>query len=319
MDNIYRRAKRIIAAPDLCYCDEYPYQNHVTKHDIAFLHGNSLYRHGENILLEDKQSEASQGTRINLKMIREWPRRCWVISERTIGVKDNKLDIIILSANGAKIPYWQSNTLLHINWIIDFTPSALIDAIINSGSSKYIDRLYAILPHTKYKDAVSKLVDEDKDIKSIMDLKMTLLDILDSEGKNGLLWQMISFDNDFQSMLPTFADDQEPEAAFIYANQEHYCKLEATLQDGKPAVKVSGYYSIKSYPTAHLQLNKLIGVQLESVVDILLVRERRGYFSNLWQQCLRCGQSNGIWLVDSIVNEVVSEDEHYKRGEFILF
>ncbi|KAF7721610.1 hypothetical protein EC973_004383, partial [Apophysomyces ossiformis] len=149
-----------------------------------------------------------KATKFIPKIMQEWACRSWVISERTIGVKNKKLDIIILRANGTKIPYWHWNSCLPIDWNITFDQRTLIKTIVNSKSTKYADRLFAILPHTQYKDAMHKLVDNSKCIDSIVDLKMALMDILDTEGQMILLNDMLFQDGGFPHVSPSFMEDE---------------------------------------------------------------------------------------------------------------
>ncbi|KAF7722566.1 hypothetical protein EC973_002956 [Apophysomyces ossiformis] len=324
MDNIYRRAKRIIAVPDLCYDSKNPQAGHLHREGVELsVEEMSLGEIKRNVDAPLDALHAGRTwklTRIEFirKVIHEWACRCWVISERTIGVKHDKLDVIILRENGAKIAYLQWSTRLYIDWDIDFDQDTLIKTIISSESTKCIDRLFAILPHTKYKDAVQQLVDEGQKVDDMRDLKLTLFNILDIEGKILLLQQIALDYGDFRHVLPSFTEDEViPLSKLDYANQTYCCNIQTTTQDGKPAIKVSGPYTINSRRISSTKSDKLLGTKVNAVVDILLVKKELGYF-NLMYQSLRCFESNGIWVLGSVVDKRVPQSGRFNYGEFTI-
>ncbi|KAF7722091.1 hypothetical protein EC973_003706 [Apophysomyces ossiformis] len=232
MDDIYRRAKRIVAVPDLCYCAGYPLMEDVTREDIeaAIIHmckarrighsdNNALkalvdtneagtytdfrldvdelltemepWNEGNNqFLVPDYYSDMIarlgkwwEGDKFIDRVVNEWAERAWVVSERTIGVNGRKLLIHIVRANA--VINWK--LFGGVDWSFDFNQYALVKTILQSKSTKPIDRLFAILPHTKYKNAVQKSVDEETTINDEEDLEWLLFDILDTQGKDDLL------------------------------------------------------------------------------------------------------------------------------------
>ncbi|KAF7720539.1 hypothetical protein EC973_007626, partial [Apophysomyces ossiformis] len=215
--DIFLEAKRVVAVPDLCYCSEYPLMEAVTKEDIETAYEaiwdyevdcEKCFCTGGRLLNESPCFYPLKATTFIFEIIQQWAYRCSVIRERTIGVKHNKLDVIILRADGAKIPYWHWKTFLPIDWNITFDQHTLIKTIINSKSTKYTDRLFAILPHTQYKDAAEKLVDDDLYIDNMIGLKMTLMDVLDTEGQMILLNDMLFQDGGFPHMSPSVTEDK---------------------------------------------------------------------------------------------------------------
>ncbi|KAF7722098.1 hypothetical protein EC973_003713 [Apophysomyces ossiformis] len=250
-----------------------------------------------------------------LKVIQEWACRCWVISERVIGVKHNKLDIIALTANGADLPCQQWKKILPIDWNINFSQATLIDAVINSKSTKYVDRLYAILPNTRYKDAVRKLVDEGATINSMMDLKMALFDILDTEGKVILLSRMLLKHRDLRHVLPLFAKEERFQFPVAGNPNETYVSyIETTIHEGKRGLKVWAPYMFRLLQQIGSRSAKLSDIRDESVVYILLKESCLSHYFRI--QCILVGS---IWKVGNVQEIESPEEENYQRGEFVFF
>ncbi|KAF7722204.1 hypothetical protein EC973_003558, partial [Apophysomyces ossiformis] len=199
MDNIYRRAKRIVAVPDLCYCDQNPHPIRLVKEEILcavkdiWSRQMELFPYGYRKYLGDDHEDllSSKGAIFIYQIVQDWASRCWVISERTIGVNGKKMDMIIISAN-VDIPYLLCESFFGIDWYGIVFGRDLITTIIYCKSTKYIDRLFAIFPHTIYKDLVPKLVDENRTIDNMTDLKKTLLDIVDCHDKLTLLYIVVA-------------------------------------------------------------------------------------------------------------------------------
>ncbi|KAF7720396.1 hypothetical protein EC973_009411, partial [Apophysomyces ossiformis] len=148
------------------------------------------------------------------------------------------MDIILLKTHTA-IPYLQWNLYLGvIKWNIDLTEDEIVKTIITSKSTKYIDRLFAILPHTKYKDSVRKILDEDRSIDTMRDLKLALFDILDTEGKAYLASEIVYEQRDFQYMLPSFTKDEPLQLPVSDEPKTIYCSnIETIIHDGTRALK----------------------------------------------------------------------------------
>ncbi|KAF7726987.1 hypothetical protein EC973_008182 [Apophysomyces ossiformis] len=332
MDNIYRRAEKIIAVPDLRYCEEYPLLEDITKEDID-LAIEQFLRYKQYVIDNDDGDEALAffdvfdpagycaildlpGTKFIVTVMEKWAHRCWVISERVIGVTHNKLDLVILRAS-AVIPDAQSYPFAAIGWNIKLDLYTSIKTIINSKSSKPIDCLFAILPHTKYKDLVQILAEEDRTIEGEIGLKKTLFDILDMEGKIALLQaQIISLER-LPLKLPSFIDDK-PLPNLPPVISTCHSKLEAMVRDGKYTVKISGRYTTSIPRKLQRECKKVLGGKIESVVDILLTTERDETYDRTVHHFLRCAGANGVWVADSIVVARKITYDKYLYGEFVI-
>ncbi|KAF7722561.1 hypothetical protein EC973_002951 [Apophysomyces ossiformis] len=322
MDDIYRLAKRIVAVPDLCYCYQNPRMQGVTREDI-YLAMEEISRNEIELSSIESMGRAVReqlrirsliGAMFICEVIHEWACRCWVISERTIGVSHDKLDIIILRAS-ASIPYRLWKQYLPIDWSIEFDQIALVRAIINSKSTKYIDRLFAILPHTKYLYAVPRLVDEGITIENMIDLKMALFDILDMDGKMILLQDQLLFDAP-PYQFPSFLRDKEFQGVTAIRFWEYYSNIEAMIFNGNYALRVSGPYTVPSSPQVSRKSVELLGDGIEAVIDVLLAVN---LFSDSNKILLRCVFSNGICVADSIQdlwNDPCNDFNNY--GEFVI-
>ncbi|KAF7720773.1 hypothetical protein EC973_006144 [Apophysomyces ossiformis] len=325
MDNIYRQSKRIIAIPDLCYCEENPLMSWVTKQDIDWA-ANEISRHHNEVVrktvgwyIRNRRILSARGVLFIRNVIKAWACRCWVISERTIGVKQNKLDIIILRGNGTLVDYQHWKEQLNIDWNIDFDQATLIKTILNSASTKYIDRLFAILPHTKYRGVVRSLVDAGRIVDNMIDLKMTLLDILDMEGKMILLRNILFDFRDLRFVLPSFSEDRPPRLPFAYyAYPTYCCNIETTIWDGKRAIKVSGPYVVKSSPTIFPNLMKFFGVKVRSEVDIIFEKRQASYYVTSCES-LQFDNSSGFWVVDSMGHKEVLRYRRCRYGHFDIY
>lgn len=234
-----------------------------------------------------------------------------MISERTIGVKHNKLDIVLLRANGAKIPYlqWQ-NFPLSINWNIIFNQFTLIKTILECKSTKYIDRLFAILPHTKYRDAVQQLVDEERTIENMTELKIILFDILDEQGKEVVFRILVK--HDFPYLLPSFVKEEQ----FLLSSEADNTDIQCTVHGGKPALKFSALYIIHpEIPRWYKEKCREVEATMDIFIFISKDTSYRAY------EKMQCVNLNGVWMVDSMEDSALlfRKPVHCKYGEFILF
>ncbi|KAF7720928.1 hypothetical protein EC973_005762, partial [Apophysomyces ossiformis] len=320
MDNIYRRAKKIIAVPDLCYNSKKARTGHFSNSDInhtLFQLTDTARRWRDSRPLEEVfPSKLLKLARFLRDIFKEWAERCWVISERTIGVKQDKLDVIILRENGAEMEVEQLCYYLKIDWCINFDQDSVISAILYSESTKYVDRLYAILPHTKYKDTLLKFVDDGQAIDNMTDLKMTLCDILDIEGRMLLLDHCLGFSREFQHVELSFPEDGKFQLPVSDGTDVKYlATVERTLHKGKHALKVSGPYTVRSPSEIEVQSYMLYEKVVESVVDIVLFRDQ---FIPPYH-ILRCARSNDVWMVDDFVQGEDVSHQTFKHGVFVFF
>ncbi|KAF7722193.1 hypothetical protein EC973_003547 [Apophysomyces ossiformis] len=239
------------------------------------------------------------------KIIEEWAYRCWVVSERTIGVKHDKLDIVVLRTNA--ITPWK--VWRDINWYIDFSQRELIQTILKCESTKFIDRLFAILPHSKYKDAVSKLADDDRSINNIKDLRMILFDILDNEGRIMLLFRYSIPEHDFQHVVPLLRDHDE---SSVSTTRKRSFTIETTMQDGKPVLKVSCDF-IYSYPRALGEDFQLSNAKDGSEIELIYERPMSLDVHN----GIRCYKSKGVWWIT--LRRRPGHSAHVRKyGEFLM-
>lgn len=117
---------------------------------------------------------------------------------------DEKLLVHILRANA--VIYWGIYRQIH--WKVNLEPKTVFETIFNSKSTKYIDCLFAIILHTKYKDAVQNLVDEGTTIDNDQDLKVVLFSIIDMEGRSLLLDYLFQRDEVIE-LLPLSVRDKQ--------------------------------------------------------------------------------------------------------------
>ncbi|KAF7720632.1 hypothetical protein EC973_006809 [Apophysomyces ossiformis] len=362
MDDIYRRAKRIIAVPDLCYCDKNPLMKDITKEDIeAAVIGMGmryfLLKYEPRIIdtlfdwhepgtypgfrleicelvnrtesLDDKHKytfwtfddytrakvqvgNTEKGWAFIERVITEWAERAWVISERTIGTKDKKLLIHILRANA--VFYWK--VLGELAWEIQFQSHAIFDAIIKSKSTKFIDRLFAVLPHTKYKDAKQRLIDEEIGIDSEDDLKWLLFEILDMDGRVELFNYLIQQHGKFYFELPFSLKKNEFRFEILKGDYEALLALiiePIMMQDGKRALKVT-------CPFVH-PCNQDLGDDFqpsdtEGNSDLILFY---GYYEASKNYIgYRYLKLNGVWRLNGSI--CIEHAPHiWKHGEFLMY
>ncbi|KAF7723931.1 hypothetical protein EC973_001503 [Apophysomyces ossiformis] len=367
MDSIYRRAERIIAVPDLCYCDENPLMEDVTKQDIeaAIIEkckDQKRHKRAYNVIWEDgvaqqlfdknepgtylgfrleldkvneklekkgtwygfrdlddyaemrlRLSNSQKGIKFISRVIDEWAERAWVISERTIGVNNQKLLIHILRANA--VFYWRMYK--SVGWEINTSRQAPFEAIFGSKSTKYIDRLFAILPHTDYAYAVQNLVDADVCIDTKDDLMWILFDILDSKGRGDLLRYLIE-SGDSWCVLPLSREEDESYFGAISEEermmiQGHFDHLSTgmeltTTPCGKRAVKFSCpvVYNLRSDPVPWFKRNSDKMVIISSDPDDMR-----------YSGCL-CLRTNDVWRIFRGLREILPPFT-WKCREFLMF
>ncbi|KAF7721073.1 hypothetical protein EC973_005491 [Apophysomyces ossiformis] len=341
MDNIYQRAKRIIAVPDLCYCKENPLMEDVMKEDIEA----AIIWLGRNCPFETYQSPAccklfdknEPGTYLGYRLdvselgkemepwdedkhffrpddgytelkqqqgdyekghdfidrvINEWAERAWVVSERIIGVDDEKLLVHIVRANA--VIYWGIYRQIH--WQVNLEPKTVFETIFNSKSTKYIDRLFAIIPHTKYKDAVQNLVDEGTTIDNEQDLK----------------------NDEVIEMLPLSVREKQfqfcdPEMPYDTVEGQIVFRLEPTKQCERCALKLSCPF-IYPYPEISDDTVSLWDAEDGSEM-VLIYRYYTEEEEYCWSAVLH--KSNGVWSAFPMYDEV--SVWNCKYGEFLIF
>ncbi|KAF7721077.1 hypothetical protein EC973_005495 [Apophysomyces ossiformis] len=373
MDKIYRKAKRIIAVPDLCYCNEYPLMEDVTKEDIQaglikirrecdyriwgsdFTRSEGIpldlgfrfddynlpvetdLRFEEDIILRDyvnlkeRMGNGSKGKQFVYDVLNEWAERAWVVSERIIGVNEHKLLIHILRSNTVAI--WDVfYTFDCIRWSLETNYGDLFVTICNSKSTKIIDRLFAILPHTGYKDLVPKLVDEGATADSEEDFKWLLFDILDEGGRDELLYYL--FDkawayrdgefgetNDCPHVLPlSLREDICLQALKDPREMAHRIEFEpTTTQGGRRALKCSClfFYGYAPRLDGHFQLS-----DAKDGTEIFLCHGYdTGYYHDIHDRyhVYKCRKLNGFWKL--VLSTVLDRVGHLWRGhgDFLIF
>ncbi|KAF7720565.1 hypothetical protein EC973_007442 [Apophysomyces ossiformis] len=326
MDKIYQRAEEIIAVPDLCYNEGDPRIANVTSEEIVTaidMLNESERRASESYYIPPKERKhilSLRGTIYIIFMLEMWACRSWVISERLIGANLCKLEIITLKANEI-IPCLPWRQYIKIDWYITFNQSVMLKTIINSKATKYEDRLFAILPHTKYKAAKQKLLNKGQRIETMIDLKMALLDILDNRDKIILL-QYEDYlrikSTQVRPGQPSFLHDQTipPNLEMAWYQGSVFCSIETMKIYGKHALKVSGRYSVDPTKKATARTAELLRDKVDSVVKIFMVHKGAGSNSCL---CLRCAGSKGVWVVDSMQLSGRGGCEGFPYGEFIIF
>ncbi|KAF7722450.1 hypothetical protein EC973_003115 [Apophysomyces ossiformis] len=368
MDNIYRRAKRIIAVPDLCYCDEYPLMEDVTKEDIeaaVIWLGGEFFRYLEekypSLLvirycpvfdknepgtyygyrldvgetgnemepwdeekyffrphdgyaeLKQQGGDYEKGHEFISRIINEWAERAWVVSERIIGVDDNKLLIHILRAN--TVIYWRIYP--DIYWTFgdydDIAPH--FHTIFNSKSTKYIDRLFAILPHTEYKDTVQNLVDEEITIDNEQDLKLVLFNILDMDARKLLFGHLFDGEITFE-LIPLSVEEREDSDSDDESLPDGF--YYPTIEYEKRALKLSCFVV---YPYLDDSGNAVSIWDAENGSEMVLLYSyhvggenwyRTARYSMLFQK------SNGVWTQQSDGHFPLESWNGLRCGEFLI-
>ncbi|KAF7722090.1 hypothetical protein EC973_003705 [Apophysomyces ossiformis] len=328
MDKIYEKAEKIIAVPDLCYCTEYPMMEEVEEDHIKSVVNALSPKESAQNPQGNRQADrkdvhfirSSKGALFIREVIKEWACRCWVVSERTIGVEYNKMDIIVLRAN-SEIAYRRWEYELGIHWDISFSESVLIETILNCKSTKCIDRLFAILPHSKYRDSVDRLLNQDLTIDNIMDLKMVLFNILDIDGQVMLLQDHILHQDHLVNShlvphgLPSYTSgEQFRRLSLISPESEYSCVIQTAIHDGKSALEISGFYVEPVDRGLRRKCQEMLGTDIESVVDIQLAVEKDSNIHRL----LRCAGADGVWVADSIISAAAIPMEDYETGTFII-
>lgn len=329
MDDIYRRSKKIIAVPDLCYCDQNVRMNDISKEDIELAIHNISHSE-QNIasqidpwsmsyenILEYKEISSMKGSMFIRDVVNEWAQRCWVISERVIGVEDNKLEIILLRAD-VSLPCLQWKNYFDIDWHIKFDQYNMIRSIINSKSTKFVDRFYAILPHTKYKHITKIMKDQKLEINNMIELKMELLKILDIEGKIIMLEDQFALDNNnIIGFLPSFLKDEPFHIPSMTYNDVNYFSSIEVMDMTR--LKIKSKYVYINPPIAYTRtlqlLNTLVKTTNDKITGINIVLcKRKDEF-----MIARCIGFNNIWVIDEIYSDDEYELVEYSVGEFLVY
>ncbi|KAG0171792.1 hypothetical protein DFQ28_004783 [Apophysomyces sp. BC1034] len=334
MDEIYERSTKIIAVPDLCYCDRNPRMPNVTAKDVEraikeISHSeNKITNHRFNKkFIDDERKDvlSTAGSVFILEVVHEWAERCWVVSERVIGDNGKKLDVVIFRANKS-IPYRYWPRYLKVDWQIHFDQAVAIKTIINAESTKYVDRLFAILPHTKYKSDMLRLVDRDQFIPDMTDLKMTLMSILDKEGKVLLLEGQYFDREDDKCKLPSFIKNHKSDLLpHNYTNVECLSTVKVGKSSKEYVLRIKGRFiehplsSTMIYPkTINLLKTKTRGnLKNGRVVDIILCK--RAFKRKIEHVTMRCVGVKGIWVVDRIESSKTGKYDKYKEDSFEVY
>ncbi|CAO3601280.1 unnamed protein product [Absidia cylindrospora] len=172
------------------------------------------------------------GVKFMCDLIVDWSSRVWVMSEYHIAKKKNNLKcwFITLSEQSERLPdhgafftfdfedpaygaqlqtapgtaYYVVHLYFHSTLIKQLTTQTFFHMMLRSKASKNEDRFYAILPQSKYKDKMNQV--SHWQIHSMVDVKLKLFDIMDTNDKVNLLFMSGVHDAKTQvDTLPTFA------------------------------------------------------------------------------------------------------------------
>lgn len=199
MSEIYRKAAKVLAVPDLGYRDNY----------------NDDWKGGRYDDIDIKRS-------MKTHIIQRWIDRTWVVSERIIGVQENKLEVYFLS----------TNEIVDINEIMEWEdnfsdkkevehPVKMLECIIDTKCVKFEDRFKSIFPlTTKYK------IPETGNIESKEKFKIILLDILNPIDKILFILRELN-SGKCNGSTPTFITSYEKGILNpnIYDNGEDWCDI----------------------------------------------------------------------------------------------
>ncbi|KAF7722448.1 hypothetical protein EC973_003113 [Apophysomyces ossiformis] len=275
--------------------------------------GRWFYYRDDYIARRGQLGDRSKGHRFNSRVMNEWAERAWVVSERVIGVDNGKLLIHMLRTN-AVFYYF---IFYKIRWFVHLDPSSLFRTILNCKSTKYIDRLFAILPHTRHKDAVHKLLDEETTINDKLALKWVLYDLLDMRGRRDLLTYLIHEEKGDIGILPLSVKDNLFRLGRVFLKNRYDRKLRrfkiqnTTTRQGKRAIKFSTFFRLD------LQgFNQLLDVPDGSIMKIGCICRDEAKFP---ARCvLICHEFNGIWKITDHGYATVEDRDLCKYGEFLL-
>jgi hypothetical protein len=220
MDEIYSNATKVLAVPDLGY---------------------RQYYEKEWIKTENPRYEEDIEHSMRVSIIQQWIERTWVISERIIGTRKGNLEVYFLTTNEIKdiddIIQWEDNFSDKSD--VD-NPIKLLECIIESKCAEFVDRAIAILPLSKYRFAKGRFT-EKKEIKSMDELKMRILDILDPIDKVLLVLREVECEI-CERIKPTFITKYEkgemnPD---VYNNGVDWCEL--SFDYGQQKITIRGKY-----------------------------------------------------------------------------
>lgn len=332
MDDIYKRSKKIIAIPDLCYCEQNSRMEYISENDIIsavyeincsekfFASQKDPWTLSYENMIEYERVRSIKGCIYINDVVKEWAQRSWVISERFIGIKEKKLEIILLKSE-VTIPYLEWKVFLNIDWDIIFDQYNIIRSIINSKSTKFIDRLFAILPHTKYKNILNTFNEQKIQINNLIELKIKLLDILDIEGKLIMLEDQFALENkDVRYFLPSFFKDEEfliPSISYIY--MQYFSTIEVINNNLKIVGKYKKLLYNLAYPNSIKMLNILTDSKKFSTIEIIVAKRKIVNEDDEEYFIIRCIGANNKWIVDSIFTNDVYDLTECNNGEFLVF
>lgn len=290
MYEIYNNAKKVLAVPDLGYREYYE------KHWIN---------------METPRYEHDIEHSMRVSIIKRWIERTWVISERIIGTINNNLEVYFLTTNETKdiekILQWED---IFIDKSDPNHPVQLLECIIESKCDKFVNRAIAILPLSKYRSEKAKFIEEDN-IKTMKELKMRILDMLDSVDKILLVLRETTC-GVLSGIKPTFITEyKKGEMRLdVYDNSVDWCKL--SFDYHKQKITISGKY-----------------IQIDKDRILILMCSEYMKFVNIYEiHCLECFYNYNEWIVvgkdskhhQSILNVGDSIDNLYvSYGIFEIF
>ncbi|KAF7727334.1 hypothetical protein EC973_007643 [Apophysomyces ossiformis] len=278
--------------------------------------GNKGYsRLDDDIRTKQRRGNRHIGAAYVQWVILEWANRVWVVSERVIGHEGGKLLIHILRTN--TVVYYEilATHIPDITWSFDFAEDAF-HVILNCDSDKYIDRLYAILPHTDYKYAMEKLVDEDITVNDEDDLQWLLFDILDTADRIDFL-QFLKERGEFSIALPLpFSEKDSEEESSGWSGEivesVDFFKIETITANGNRVLKVSCPFI---YPYRSDNDNESQPSDAADVPDMLLLHEVCNSRYRGWRY-RRSGKKE-LW--EFVERTKVESSLMWQYGEFLMF
>lgn len=143
-------------------------------------------------------------------IIEVWFERTWVVSERIFGIKNNNMITYSLLLSEVI----DLNNIFQFKWdYIEDNNINILMSILNTKSSKYEDKFYSILPHTKYINHVKNIYKWE--LNNIKDIILKLLNIFDLDDKISYLLNFSS-NHETNEFLPSFLPDKN------YSNIKYY-------------------------------------------------------------------------------------------------
>ncbi|KAF7727326.1 hypothetical protein EC973_007635 [Apophysomyces ossiformis] len=268
---------------------------------------------------KQRQGDRDKGCKFITHIILEWANRVWVVSERDIGDKGNKLLIHILRTNTVFYHVILFAYIWDVKWELSI-PEHAFGVMFDCNSDKYIDRLYAILPQTEYKYAMEKVIDEDVPVNDEDDLKWLLFDILDTDGKNHFLEFLMHQRGEFSIMLPLPVSENEfpewpheIEESKTFFTPRYLLKIERLSKNGSHVLKVSCPFIYPYQPDNDKESQPSNAADVSEMFLIIEIDDRTYYG---WQY--RLSEEKDLW--ECVAFEPVSlRFARWKYGEFLLF